>query len=154
MHIRQIQSGEAIQVVRLFDQYRMFYKQASDIALAQRFLEERLNNNESVIFAAFAEVNGTEHAAGFTQLYPKYSSMRASKNWILNDLFVEGAFRKNGIGAALIQRAIAFARENGATFIQLETAYDNSTAQRLYEQTGFRQQPPETEFIVYRYALV
>ena len=82
MDIKQIQPGEVIQVVHLFDQYRTFYKQASDMALAQRFLEERLHNNESVIFAAFIEMNGTSHAAGFTQLYPKYSSVRATKNWI------------------------------------------------------------------------
>lgn len=154
MDIKQIQPGEVIQVVHLFDQYRTFYKQASDMALAQRFLEERLHNNESVIFAAFIEMNGTSHAAGFTQLYPKYSSVRATKNWILNDLFVEGTFRKSGIGTALIHRSMEFAREHSATFIQLETTYDNMTAQRLYEEIGFRQQPPDTEFILYRYALV
>lgn len=124
------------------------------MSLAQQFIETRLNNNESVIFAAFVALNGQQKAIGFTQLYPKYSSMHAAKNWILNYLFVDAAYRKMGVGAALIRCAIDFARNDGASFVQLETATDNFTAQRLYEQTGFEQQQPDTEFLLYKYQLV
>lgn len=154
MEILQIYPDTAIHVLHLFDQYRIFYKQPSDITKAQRFIEDRLTNNESIVFAAFVDVNGQPTAIGFTQLYPKYSSMRATKNWILNDLFVAESYRNNGIGEALIRRAAAFALENNATFLQLETQVTNTTAQRLYEKTGFQQQAPDTEFIIYRYPLV
>ncbi|MBZ4191597.1 GNAT family N-acetyltransferase [Niabella beijingensis] len=154
MEIRQIRPHEVALVVRLFDQYRVFYKQASDLQRAQQFLETRLNNNESVIFAAFADITGEKHPVGFTQLYPTYSSVRTIKNWILNDLFVQDVYRKNGIGEALIRRALHFAIENGAHFLQLETATDNINAQKLYEKIGFLQQQPGTEFLLYRCPLV
>ncbi|AHF14436.1 GNAT family N-acetyltransferase [Niabella soli] len=154
MNIKRIQPAEATQVAPLFDEYRVFYKQPSDPALAEQFIETRLRNNESVIFGAFIESDGKQKAIGFTQLYPTYSSMRATKNWILNDLFVDPAYRKNGAGAALIRCAMNFAREDGAAFVQLETAFDNFTAQRLYEQTGFEQQQPDDAFLCYRINLI
>ncbi|HEX3385821.1 MAG TPA: GNAT family N-acetyltransferase [Mucilaginibacter sp.] len=146
MEIRRIGLTEANLVFELFDKYRQFYNQPSDIILAETFINQRLSNNESVIFVA------TEGGApvGFTQLYPKYSSMRASKNWILNDLYVESTHRKTGTGRALIEKAMEFAKGHGATFVQLETAVDNYAAQRLYEAIGFIEQEPETEFLLYK----
>lgn len=118
MEIRRIGVADAALVIGLFDLYRQFYKQASDTATAEKFIKERLENNESVIFVAVED----NVPLGFTQLYPKYSSMRASKNWILNDLYVENSHRKKGIGEALIKTAMNFAKGTGATFVQLETA--------------------------------
>lgn len=146
MEIKRIGIADAALVVGLFDLYRQFYKQPSDITTAENFISERLQNNESVIFVALED----GMPLGFTQLYPKYSSMRASKNWILNDLYVENNHRKKGIGEALIKTAMNFAKGEGATFVQLETAIDNYTAQSLYEAVGFEKQPPDTEFLLYR----
>lgn len=150
MEIRRIYSDDSEVVVPLFDQYRVFYKQPSDIALAHHFIKTRLENNESVIFAAFASDEDRKLAVGFTQLYPKYSSARAIKNWILNDLYVEEHYRGRGIGQQLIANAMDFAKQEGATFVQLETAVDNLNAQRLYESIGFTQQGPEKDFLLYR----
>src|ERR1700741_2780279 len=146
MEIKRIGIEESNLVVPLFDLYRQFYKQESDIRLAENFIRERLSNNESVIFVALE--NRTP--VGFTQLYPKYSSMRASKNWILNDLYVISEHRKTGIGRDLVTKAMQFAKSEGAAFVQLETAIDNYTAQHLYEAIGFKKQEPETEFLLYK----
>lgn len=147
MQVLKLSNTQGPLVYELFDKYRVFYKQPSDIETAKNFIQERLNNNESVIFVA---LSGNETPIGFTQLYPKYSSMRVSKNWVLNDLYVEKAFRKSGTGTALIQAAMDFAKQNGATFVELSTAIDNYTAQNLYEQIGFVRQKPETDFYTYR----
>jgi len=144
--VRLIAANEAELVFELFDKYRIFYKQTSDINLAESFIRARLNNNESVIYVAFVE----DKPVGFTQLYPKYSSMRAVKNWILNDLYVDEVFRKQGIAGKLIQAAMDFAKDNNAKFVQLETQKDNYTAQSLYNLVGFIRQVPDTEFIMYR----
>ncbi|GAB3430854.1 GNAT family N-acetyltransferase [Niabella aquatica] len=76
--------------------------------------------------------------------------MRVSKNWILNDLYVDKHYRQLGIGGQLIKTAMNFAKQNGAGFVELSTAVDNHTAQRLYEQIGFIKQAPETDFFTYR----
>jgi len=146
MEIKRIGVEELALVVPLFDQYRQFYQQEADVELAEKFIQDRLRHNESVIFVALE--NGD--AIGFTQLYPAYSSVRVTKNWILNDLYVVNERRKSGVGHALIAAAMKFAENDEATFVQLETAADNYTAQRLYEAIGFKKQEPETGFFVYR----
>ncbi|GAA3964439.1 GNAT family N-acetyltransferase [Mucilaginibacter dorajii] len=149
MQIKQISIVDYQLVTGLFNQYRVFYKQVSDIALAESYIKNRLEHNESVIFVA---IDGDE-PVGFTQLYPLLSSVRATKNWLLNDLFVDAAHRKQGIGEALLQTAYDFAKSHGATFIELETSVDNFTAQSLYEATGFVRQPANTTSYYYRKAI-
>jgi ribosomal protein S18 acetylase RimI-like enzyme len=148
--IIQIDHTQAHLVIDLFDQYRVFYKKTSDPALAEQFIRARLDNRESIIFVALDNTK----PIGFTQLYPKYSSARAVKNWILNDLYVDPGYRKQGIGETLIKMAMRFALEEEATFVELSTAVDNFTAQSLYEQIGFIKQEPETDFYTYRINLL
>ncbi len=153
MQIKRITSAEYNLVTSLFDSYRVFYKQAPDMDLAENFIKARLQNNESIIFVALADADGVETPAGFTQLYPRLSSVRATKNWLLNDLYVDTHFRKQGIGEALIKTAMDFARNDGATYIKLETAIDNYTAQSLYEAVGFIRQEAATSFLTYQIQL-
>ncbi|HEY8782661.1 MAG TPA: GNAT family N-acetyltransferase [Mucilaginibacter sp.] len=121
MQIKRIYTPEHHLVTSLFDKYRVFYKQSPDLNIAESFIKERLENNESVIFAALTDEN---IPIGFTQLYPVFSSARATKNWLLNDLFVESAYRKQGIGEALIKVAMDFARSENSSYLKLETAYE------------------------------
>ncbi len=120
-------------VAPLFNQYRMFYAQASDVDTARGFLEERLRASESVILLATS--NG--RAAGFTQLYPMYSSVRVARIWILNDLFVAEDARRLGVASALLDAAQVFARGAGALRLELETTHDNLAAQTLYRDAGW-----------------
>jgi ribosomal protein S18 acetylase RimI-like enzyme len=150
MQINRITAPDYNLVTKLFNDYRVFYEQPSDIILAEKFIKERLENNESVIFMAVAT---DALSAGFTQLYPLISSVRAIRNWVLNDLFVAPEYRKQGIGEMLIKAAIDFATANGAAFLQLETAIDNHPAQRLYDNMGFKIHESATSFITYRLPL-
>ena len=149
IEIKRIDLNEANLVVNLFNQYRIFYGKFSDLGMAKAFIDARLENNESIIFVALDE----NKPVGFTQLYPKYSSARLSKNWILNDLFVDEDYRKQGVGELLIRKAMNFATGQGSTFVQLETAVDNFTAQNLYETIGFKKQQNDTEFFLYKIGL-
>jgi len=117
----------------LFDKYRLFYKQNSNIDGARNFLEMRFRNNESVVFLG-VEANQT---VGFAQLYRSFTSVGMRDVWILNDLFVEGAKRRTGIAERLVIEAVHFARETGAVRVVLETATDNFQAQKLYDKLGF-----------------
>jgi GNAT superfamily N-acetyltransferase len=115
------------EVAPLFDLYRQFYEQAPDPKGAREFIRE------SVIFLARAG----ESPAGFTQLYPSFSSVSMRRLWILNDLYVAAQARKLGVGEALLERARQWALETGAKGLELATATDNFPAQRLYEKTGW-----------------
>ncbi len=143
--IVRISSDRLEDVVPLFDAYRVFYKQESDLDRARQFIEARWANKESVIFVAYQDGK----AVGFTQLYPTFSSMRTSKNWILNDLYVDAKARGQGVGEGLIKKALAFAKQEGATFVRLSTQVENATAQRLYRKMGFQIEDPDTEFLTF-----
>lgn len=41
------------QLSLLFDSYRVFYQQETDLPGAREFLTERMRNNQSVVFMAF-----------------------------------------------------------------------------------------------------
>lgn len=150
MKIKQIDGAESNLVVDLFDKYRVFYKQPSDLELARRFIQARLDNHESMIFAALVQHGGDVIPVGFTQLYPGYSSVGAFKYWVLNDLYVEPGYRKQRIGEALVRVALDFARGRGARFVELSTGVDNYVAQGLYEKIGFEKQQRDTLFLTYR----
>lgn len=120
-------------VTELFDLYRIFYKQESNIDGAREFIQERLAKEDSVIFIAFDE----ESPVGFVQLYPSFSSVSMKRLWILNDLYVKEGVRGKGFGEKLMKKAIEFAEDTEAKGVLLETAADNVSAQKLYEKVGF-----------------
>lgn len=122
-------------VALLFDQYRSFYGQASDVEGAVAYLQERTERGESVIFIVVAE--DSEQVAGFVQLYPSFSSISMRSAWILNDLYVDQDFRQQGVARQLMEAARAFAEQTGAKGLGLSTGKDNRTAQRLYESLGY-----------------
>lgn len=124
-------------VVPLFDQYRMFYGQESDLALARRFLSARIQHRDSVIFIAITGRGADEMGVGFALLYPSFNTVTASPIWILNDLYVLEGVRRKGLAGKLIDRARALAEDTGATLISLSTARDNHPSRKLYERLGF-----------------
>ncbi|MEI8609581.1 GNAT family N-acetyltransferase [Enterovibrio sp. Hal110] len=134
MNIIQATTRDIPAIANLFNQYRVFYGKPDDIELATRFIQERLSNNESVVFLAR---NERDDAVGFTQLYPTFSSVSAQRSWVLNDVFVLDTERGKGMGKALLNAAKALAIETGANGLALETAPDNIGAQKLYESLGY-----------------
>jgi len=143
LSIRQATESDVQLVAILFDQYRVFYEQQSDPALAQQFIRERIEKSESVIFLAQEE---SGDAVGFTQLYPSFSSVSARRTWILNDLYVTPDARGTGVGRSLLEKAETFARAAGAKGIGLQTATNNLSAQRLYERLDYQK---DTDFFSY-----
>lgn len=131
-------------VAPLFNEYRMFYAQVSDVDAARVFLEQRLRADESVILLATSD----GRAAGFTQLYPMFSSVRLSRVWILNDLFVAADARRLGAASALLEAAQAFGRHAGALRLELETTHDNHAAQTLYRDAGWKSHDETLRFRV------
>jgi ribosomal protein S18 acetylase RimI-like enzyme len=127
-------SAQLEAVAQLFDAYRGFYEQPSNLAQSRAFIAERMAAGESAIFLAQDEHG---EALGFVQLYPTFSSIDAHRTWLLSDLFTTPAPRGRGVGRLLMNTARAFALETGAKGLVLETATDNVTAQGLYESLGY-----------------
>jgi len=120
----------------LFDQYRIFYNQDSNIEEAKQFLFDRLEHQESIVFIASDVQSDT--LVGFTQLYPSFSSISMKRSWILNDLFVKEEYRSQGIARQLLNEAKDYAVLTRAKGIELSTSQLNLKAQKLYEWLGYK----------------
>jgi GNAT superfamily N-acetyltransferase len=130
----------------LFDSYRQFYRQTSDLLGAREFLLERFRHSESIIFIASRDAM----AIGFTQLYPSFSSVGMEPLYVLSDLFVANEARKLGVGKLLLNSAVEFVRSVGARQLMLQTATTNFAAQALYESAGWQR---DKAFYVYEFTI-
>lgn len=126
-------AGHCDELSVLFNDYRVFYGQISDLESARNFIKERLSKDDSAIFAFFED----SIMRGFVQLYPSFSSVAMRRTYYLNDLFVSADFRRKGIAEVLINKSIDFAKENSAARITLCTQIENDAAKNLYNKCGF-----------------
>lgn len=130
---RKAQLADVQQLSELFDQYRIFYHKDSDIPAAEKFLTERIENNDSEIFVAENE----GRLVGFVQLYPLFSSTRMKRYWLLNDLYVNENYRGKGFSKQLIEASKELAKSTEAAGILLETGKSNDIGNNLYPSCGF-----------------
>lgn len=143
MDVFRADSSSLEELAVLFDQYRQFYKKPADLAGCRKFLAERLENGESVVFAARTDGGPI---TGFTQLYCSFCSVEMGELIYLYDLFVAPEARRQGVARALMDAARQYGLDRGADRLQLETAVDNSRAQSLYESLGWKR---DNEFYTY-----
>lgn len=116
----------------LFNGYRVFYRQASDIDSVKTFLKERFTKRDSVIYMAYMDAV----PVGFTQLYFLLSSVSMRPMFVLNDLYIDANYRNKNIGTALIDKAKTICKEKGYKGMIIQTEYTNP-AQHLYQRLGF-----------------
>ena len=60
------------ELAELFNSYRVFYEQDSNVDLARNFIKSRMENKESTIFVS---QNSDEELIGFVQLYSSFCSV-------------------------------------------------------------------------------
>jgi GNAT superfamily N-acetyltransferase len=73
---------------------------------------------------------------GLCTAYLELRSVRYGQRCWVEDLAVDPGRRSQGIGGALLDAASAWARDGGATHIELDTGEARADAQRFYERRG------------------
>ena len=132
--ISEATKAEAAAIAPLFDAYRQFYQYPPDLALANRYIAERIDKADALILLA---QDASAQALGFCQLYPTFCSLEAKPIYALYDLYVAPAARGAGIGNLLLLAAEQSAREHGMCRLDLTTAKTNLPAQAAYEALGW-----------------
>jgi GNAT superfamily N-acetyltransferase len=100
------------------------------------FLESQLREHDAVIYVA--ERNGEVVGYVYAGLEPQsWKELREAAGFI-HDILVLDAHRGAGIATALLDAASEWLKARGAPRVILWTAERNHTAQRLFEQAGFR----------------
>lgn len=129
----------------IFNDYRIFYNQKSNIKSCYDFLLDRTINDESLIYLGLIENN----PVAFMQIYQSFSSVGLKKIYILNDLYVAEQYRGKKIGRAMLVKALEVAKSKNITKIALQTAKTNQPAQNLYQSFGFIQDQEFLTFAIY-----
>jgi GNAT superfamily N-acetyltransferase len=131
--IRRATPADVEALLPLVQAYRVFYGQRPDPEREHLLIAEHLAAGRSVVFIASAD----DEPVGFTQLFTTYSTVLLGPSVILEDLFVDPGVRRANVATRLLECAMAYAREIGATGMFLETATDNVAAQAVYERAGW-----------------
>jgi len=118
----------------LFDAYRVFYEQPSDISASAAYVAREVATGSTRFFLARTKAG---EAVGFVHLIPGTNTLVMRPMWYLEDLFVAPAARRTGVAEALMREAERFAIETCAERLTLATAHDNHAAQALYRKLGY-----------------
>ncbi len=99
----------------------------------------RLSQRPGAMFGAFLDGDrGDEILAGTIGCYAEASIKTAHKLFLVG-MYVHPAYRRNGLGAKLVERVLIHARSiGGIAVVQLGVACDNQPAPALYERMGFK----------------
>jgi GNAT superfamily N-acetyltransferase len=144
--IRQATIQDLPGIVPIFDSYREYFNQQKDPVLVERFLFEKFEHRESVIFIAQQQ----DKVIGFAQLYPLFSSLSLQRVWLLNDFFIAEEFRGGGVGTQLFASVKEFTLLTKSKGIELSVEHTNKKAWTFWEKQGFKQ---DEEFRYYFYKL-
>lgn len=142
LKITPLAPHQAASCLPLFQAYLAFYHVEQAAADCLAFLEARLSHHEARLW--LAEDAGVP--VGFALMYPGFNSLTLKPSWLLHDLYVAPEYRGSGVSKQLLQVCQAHVLGLGGGDIMLQTAHDNSKAQRLYERNGFAL---DTDFRVY-----
>lgn len=146
MNVRLATITDLNEISSLFDTYRVFYRQLSNIDQSTAFVRERFLNQQSWILVVEQE----GRLVGFSQLYPMFSSVSVHRLMVLNDLFVVTEKRGTGLGRALISASQRLAKEMGFETMTIATEKGNAKARQLYPEIGFKE---DSNFIHYTMTL-
>jgi GNAT superfamily N-acetyltransferase len=141
MAVREATSADVPALMPLLRGYCDFYEAApSDEGLA-RMARALIAVPEGEAILLVAEDDDHAGIVGFAASGWKWSSLRAARVVVLEDLFVAEHARGRGHADRLIERTSEVARHHGASAITWLTAPDNLRARALYERVGGRATP-------------
>lgn len=84
--------------------------------------------------------DSSRDAAGFATIFWTWSTIRAARIGVMNDLFVVPAARGTKLADRLIRACVERCALNGARRIEWRTAPDNARAQAVYDRLGARRE--------------
>jgi GNAT superfamily N-acetyltransferase len=131
--VRSARAGEEAELLRLYEW--LFAKPGRtpagwDLERAGRALGEAIADEDSAVFVA--EDSG--EAIGLCTAYLDVNSVRFGLRCWVEDLVVDPGRRSRGVGGALLDAAAEWARDRGATHLELDTGLARGDAQRFYER--------------------
>ena len=139
--IRPVEAGDRAVWEALFDGYAAYYK-TSVTAEGKAAVWDWIFGDAEFWCDLAVDAGGV--AVGMTQYQLMQRSLSGAKVVYLSDLFVRPDLRGGGVGRALIDHVIAFARGRGIANVRWLTQEFNYAGRRLYDTYH-----PRSDFILY-----
>jgi GNAT superfamily N-acetyltransferase len=122
------------------------YERLSDAVVAtESSLRDTLFGERPAAEVLIASVDGSP--AGFALFFHNYSTFLARRGLYLEDLYVQPAYRRQGVGRALLQRLAAIAVERECGRMEWSVLDWNQDAWRFYRSLGAE---PLTDWTTFR----
>ncbi|UCC89629.1 MAG: GNAT family N-acetyltransferase [Anaerolineales bacterium] len=133
MRIRPATKDDALAAVDLMTQLAEYAGEIVDAGVEDRF-RTMLELPQHAIFVAEDE-RGL--AVGLLSASLRWTLWHAGPCMIIEELIVDEEARGQGVGRALIQAALDWARGQGCSEVEVSTEQANVKAQAFYRQLGF-----------------
>jgi GNAT superfamily N-acetyltransferase len=95
-------------------------------------IQTLLKKQNGIQFVALQD----ERLVGFATLFFTFSTMKADKYTVMNDLFVVEPYRDTDVETQLFLECQRYTQENEFVYMSWITATDNKRAQRFFDKMG------------------
>ena len=131
---------DAPAVVRLLGEFRDWWGSSGpsdDEMLAS--VRRIMAGDDGEFLLATSQPHGEPQAV--CQIRFRWCVWKSAEDCWLEDLYVQDAARRAGLGRALVEAAVAHAQSRGCRRIDLDVNEDNAPARALYAACGFSFEP-------------
>lgn len=142
--IRNIAPDDIPAVIGLLREFAEFERLASHCEITEERLTAAMFGDAAVVEGLIA-VDGTR-AVGYALYFPSFSSFRGQCGFYLEDIYVSGDYRGQGIGEAMLKRIAQIAAARGLERIDFLVLDWNTTAVDFYLKTGAIRDGEERHF--------
>src|SRR5689334_21783359 len=132
--IRPVRSGEAGQVLAFVRELAVYEHQLDAVDATEAMIDAALFTPNPRVFCDIAEWDG--EPAGIALWFPNFSSFRGRHGLYLEDLFVRPAFRRRGIGKALLRHLAQHCVAQGWTRFDWAVLDWNAPSIAFYRSLG------------------
>ncbi|MEO1992165.1 MAG: GNAT family N-acetyltransferase [Pirellulales bacterium] len=133
-HIRPAVRADADGFIQLVLELAAFEKLTPPDVLAQaRLIEDAFGDSPRIeVWLAFMEHD--KEPVGYAIFLETYSSFLARPTFYIEDVFVRETFRRQGIGRALLDKAVVLAAQRRCGRVEWTALDWNVNAQKVYEE--------------------
>jgi GNAT superfamily N-acetyltransferase len=137
--VRAATPADVDDIFRLIRALADYEKLAHEVTGTAARLGAHLFGRQRYAEVIVAEASG--ECVGFALFLPNYSTFLTAPGLYLEDLFVEPAHRRRGVGSALLARVARLACERGCGRLEWAVLDWNEPAMRFYGERGARVLP-------------
>jgi GNAT superfamily N-acetyltransferase len=132
--IRPAQPADAALIFALVRDLAEYEKLSAEVDATEESIAAALFCEQPRLFCDIADWDG--HAAGFSTWFLNFSTFRGRHGIYVEDIYVRPAFRKHGIGRALMQRLARACVERGYARLEWAVLGWNAPSIAFYKSIG------------------